>query len=37
MVTNRAVEGLIGVQTLNHPLQVTIHNVMHRLWTNLND
>jgi hypothetical protein len=37
MVTKRAAEGRAGVQTLNYPLQVTIHNVMHRLWTNLND
>jgi hypothetical protein len=29
--------GRSGVETLNQPLQVTIHNVMHRLWTNLND
>jgi len=37
MVTERAVEGRARVETLNQPLQVTIHNVMHRLWTNLND
>jgi len=36
-VTKRAARGRSGVETLNHPLQVTIHNVMHRLWTNLND
>jgi hypothetical protein len=29
--------GRWGVETLNQPLQVTIHNVMHRLWTKLND
>jgi hypothetical protein len=35
-VTIRGVVGRGGVETLNQPLQVTIHNVMHRLWTNLN-
>jgi len=35
--TVRGAMGQPGVETLNQPLQVTIHNVMHRLWTNLNE
>ena len=36
-VTDRAGARRSSVETLNHPLEVTIHNVMHRLWTKLND
>ena len=36
-VTDRAGARRSSVETLNHPLKVTIHNVMHRLWTKLND
>jgi hypothetical protein len=37
VVTDREAAGRSGVETLNQPFEVTIHNVMHSLWTKLND